>query len=182
MLLRLAAVLVCLGLAAGCTRPSGPEGKPAPDFEAKTLDGRALSLSGLKGKVVLLDFWATWCGPCEETIPNLVELYRRHRASGLEIVGVSLDDDERDVPAFAAENGMRYPIVVDSEKRLLDSYQVRSVPTTVLVDREGVVRGRWVGAGEEIERELEGKIRELLEAPSPGSGPPSPGSGPPRPS
>lgn len=160
----LAGLALGLGLAA-CSRTPEPESKPAPDFEAKALDGKTLRLSGLRGKVVLLDFWATWCGPCEETIPHLLELYRLHGARGLEIVGISVDDTDSDVPPFVAQHGMRYPVVVDSDKDLLELYGVRSIPTSVLVDREGRIRGRWLGSGDEVERELEAAVLKLLAEP-----------------
>ncbi|MBI4425032.1 MAG: TlpA family protein disulfide reductase [Elusimicrobia bacterium] len=151
--------------AASCRRPEpkAPSNEPAPDFQAKTLGGKALSLSGLKGKVVLLDFWATWCGPCEDTIPHLVRTYGRLKDRGLEVVGISLDDDAEDVPAFVRSYGMKYPVVVDEEKSIMELYGVRSVPTTVLVDREGKVRERWLGAGPEIERELDDALLKLLD-------------------
>ncbi len=158
-----AAVLIGL-VAASCRRPEPklPSGEAAPDFQAKALGGQALSLSGLKGKVVLLDFWATWCGPCEETIPHLIELHAKKRERGLEVVGISVDDYPEDVPAFVKSHGMKYPVFVDAEKEVMDLYGVRNVPTTVLVDRTGKVRGRWLGAGEEVEAELDAAIDALL--------------------
>ena len=159
-----AAVLIGLG-AAACRRPEPKTagGEAAPDFQAKVLGGQALSLSGLKGKVVLLDFWATWCGPCEETIPHLVRLHGRKRERGLEVVGISVDDYPEDVPAYVKVHGMKYPVFVDAEKEVMDLYGVRNVPTTVLVDRAGKVRGRWLGAGDEVERELDEAIDLLLD-------------------
>ncbi|MBI5203253.1 MAG: TlpA family protein disulfide reductase [Elusimicrobia bacterium] len=150
--------------AAACRRPEPklPSGEPAPDFQAKVLGGQALSLSGLKGKVVLLDFWATWCGPCEETIPHLIQLNGSRRDKGLEVVGVSVDDYPEDVPAYVKTHGMKYPVFVDAEKEVMDLYGVRNVPTTVLIDRAGKVRGRWLGAGDEVERELDDAIDVLL--------------------
>ena len=149
--------------AAGCGARSDTQVSPAPDFEARALTGKALKLSTLKGKVVLLDFWATWCGPCEETIPRLERLDDRYRAQGLEIVGVSVDDDAGEVPPFVRAHGMRYPVVVDEGKQVMELYNVRAVPTTVLVDRRGRIRARWMGTGDDVVEEMEQDIRSMLD-------------------
>ena len=157
-------LVLAAGLAAaGCGVSSDKLMTPAPDFEARMLTGGALRLSALRGKVVLLDFWATWCGPCEETIPRLEALDGRYRAQGLEIVGVSVDDDAGEVPPFVRAHGMRYPVFVDEGKQVMGLYAVRAVPTTVLVDRKGRVRARWMGAGDDVDDEMERDIRRMLE-------------------
>ena len=111
---------------------------------------------------MLLDFWATWCGPCEESIPHLQERHRRHGGEGLTVVGVSVVDDEEAVEPYVKDHGMRYAVAVDAEKDVMDAFDVRSIPTTVLIDRAGKVRGRWLGSGGAIDREMDAKVREVL--------------------
>ncbi|MBI4422768.1 MAG: TlpA family protein disulfide reductase [Elusimicrobia bacterium] len=148
--------------ASACGKPAGQPASSAPDFQVETVGGETLRLSALKGKVVLLDFWATWCLPCEETIPKLAVLHQRYRERGLEVVGVSVDDDVRDVPPYAKSHGIGYAVALDPDKDVMDAYGVRSIPTTILVDRSGRLRGRWLGTGARLERELEAEVQKLL--------------------
>ena len=154
------ALALAAGLAAGCGNPGIMS--PAPDFEARTLTGQALRLSSLRGKVVLLDFWATWCEPCEETIPRLEALDAEYRGKGLAVVGLSVDDDDAEVQPYVREHGMRYPVVVDADKRVMALYGVRGIPVTVLVDRAGLVRRRWLGSGDGIGDEVEAAVKKLV--------------------
>ena len=133
----------------------------APDFTLKTLDGQEITLSQLKGKVVLLDFWATWCGPCRESIPHLVQLYKNYRENGLEMIGMDLDKgDVETVQRFVKSMDIPYPIIVASDD-VVKSYRVTGIPATILIDKEGKIRQRIAGFSNTIAQELNTKVAEL---------------------
>jgi peroxiredoxin len=115
-------------------------GKPAPEFALHTLDGRSVRLSALRGKVVLLNFWATWCAPCRVEMPWLVEFSGRYQRQGLEIVGVSVDDGDRDrVAAFVRARNVNYTIVL-KDKAVSEAYGgLRFLPQTFFIGRDGKV-------------------------------------------
>ncbi len=118
-------------------------GLPAPDFTLTTLDGTPVSLSAYRGKVVLLDFWASWCGPCKEEMPFLVTLHRQYEREGLAVVTINIDDEADNARAFLASLPGRkppFPVVWDREKTLPARYEITAMPTSVLIDRKGVVR------------------------------------------
>ena len=133
----------------------------APDFTLKTLDGQEITLSQLKGKVVLLDFWATWCGPCRESIPHLIHLYNRYRGNGFELIGMDVDKGDVDtVRRFVKSMDIPYPVVVAPDD-VARSYRVSGIPETVLIDKEGTIRERMVGFSSTIVQELTKKVAEL---------------------
>lgn len=133
----------------------------AKDFELSTIDGRKVKLSDLKGKVVMIDFWATWCGPCFKSMPTLVKLYEKYKDQGLEILYVSVDEeaDRYKIPSVAKEHKLNFPVLLDDGAKTL--YNVKVFPTTIFIDREGNVRHRDYGFNEESPRMLE-TVAELL--------------------
>ncbi len=133
----------------------------APDFRLPDLEGGERSLSDLRGRVVLLHFWATWCGPCVDAIPHDNDLLGRYGPEGLVVLGMNLDRDAAEVGRFLEDNDVCYPVLrVDADTRR--AYEVSSLPTTVLVDREGRVRRRQIGFRPEDLPALEARIRGLL--------------------
>lgn len=139
-------VLACKGDDDGTARP--PEiGKPAPDYRAVSLTGDSVSLAGARGRVVLLNVWATWCHPCREEIPILQVLHERYASGGLELVGVSVDarGEEDTIREFAKDFGMTYPLWLDPDERVQSTFLAIGVPATFLIDRAGVLRWRHVG-------------------------------------
>jgi len=120
-------------------------GQRLPDFSAADLSGQPLSLSANRGKVTLVDFWATWCGPCKTAMPQVVNLYRQFSARGFTIIGVSLDNDRAAVVNFTQAEGMSWPQYFDgqgSDNELAAKYGVRSLPKNYLLDRRGVIIGK----------------------------------------
>ena len=137
--------------------------KPIP-FEVTGTEGEKLSLDKYKGKVVLLDFWATWCGPCRVEMPNVVKLYKEHHNKGFEIIGVSLDRSRRAFDQYVEANDMDWPQYFDGkywQNDIAMKYRVRYIPATFLIDRQGVLRYRSLRG-----RELEEAVTQLLKEPS----------------
>ena len=121
----------------------------SPDVMLKALDGQNHSLTQHAGKLVLVNFWATWCQPCIREMPSMERLYARYKPQGLEIVAISLDQgNEQEVRDFAAKYKLTFPIVLDPEHKAKALYKVRGLPTTYLVDRKGQVAGYGVGPRE----------------------------------
>lgn len=155
----------------GCSRESPQRveiGQPAPRYAATTLAGDSASTSALAGKVVLLNVWATWCAPCRDEIPYLQSLYDKHRAEGLEIVGVSVDARGQDaaIRDFAREFRMTYPIWRDPDERVQTLYMALGVPSSYLIDRAGILRWRRLGTIRESDTTLAHALsKALLAAP-----------------
>lgn len=117
-------------------------GAKFPDFDEKDLDGKPLSIARFKGKVVLVDFWATWCGPCIAELPNVQAAYAKHHAKGFEILGISLDSDRAKLDKFLADKKMTWPQYFDGkgwQTKLAGTYGVNSIPATYLLDGEGKI-------------------------------------------
>ena len=132
---------VVLGLALACAAASLPRAR-APQFRTRTVTGDVVDLGErLRHGPVLLDFWATWCRPCLESIPGIEALHERHAARGLGVLGISIDGPRNfsKVRPFAARLGVRYPIVLDEDSRLQELFQVRTVPTAILIDTSGAI-------------------------------------------
>jgi len=120
------------------------KGAVFPGIQEKDLAGKPLSISGFKGKVVLVDFWDTWCGPCVAELPNVLKAYEKHHAAGFEIVGISLDSDRQKLETFIKQKNMTWPQFFDGQgwqNKLGQKYGVNSIPATYLLDGEGKIIG-----------------------------------------
>jgi thiol-disulfide isomerase/thioredoxin len=137
------------------------ENKGAPDFKLPDMDGRALSMADYKGKVVLLDFWATWCPPCQMAIPHLIDLQQKYGDKGLVVLGLSLDSEAKDVVAFLQTRSINYPIV-QCDLATKQAYGVSSIPRIFIVDRQGTIRGDFLGYTEENVKGIESVVKSLL--------------------
>jgi peroxiredoxin len=153
--------LLLLGSAWADAAPLAPLAL-APDFTLRTLDGKNLRLGEQRGRVVLVNFWATWCGPCRQEMPHLNKLYDKYRSSGFMLLGVNVDEDTRNAVAVADKLGVRFPVLPDADKRVSQKYDLRAMPSTVLIDRDGRVRHVHRGYQSGYEDTYDRQIRELL--------------------
>ena len=131
---------------AGCVLAQQQAQTKAPDFTLPDLNGKAFSLSELEGKVVILNFWATWCPPCVMEIPHFIDLYKEYKGQGLEVVGVSMDrGGVKVVKSFVKKNEMTYPVVIGNQKVAEDYGGIRGIPTTFVIDHHGYIVKKFVG-------------------------------------
>ena len=141
--------------------------QPAPDFELERLSGGTVKLSDLRGKVVVLNFWATWCGPCRQEMPHLAKVYEKYRDRGFEILAITTDEkaDRPKVAPFVEEHGLTFPVLYDDG--IAGAYGVNGMPATVYIDAQGRTRYQTTGFhGDDTVREQEVVIKELLKASS----------------
>jgi peroxiredoxin len=134
----------------------------APDFTLRSFEGGNLRLQEQRGQVVLVNFWASWCGPCKQEMPQLNRLFDKYRPAGFLLWGVNIDDDPRVAQSTATRLGLRFPWLLDSDKNVSRLYDMGSMPATVLIDRDGRVRFLHKGYREGMEDDYERQIRELL--------------------
>ena len=134
--------------------------RPAPDFSLTDLSGSRLTLTQYRGKVVLLDFWATWCAPCKEEIPHFIEMQNRYGPRGLQVIGISMDDDEPPIRAFQQQFKMNYPVARGSAELATQYGGVLGLPITFIIDRDGRIVSRHIGQTKpEV---FESEIQKLL--------------------
>ncbi len=139
-------------------------GFPAPAYEAVDLQGNTVSLESMRGEVVLLNIWATWCGPCRQETPYLQELFEEHEAEGFRIVGASMDTGNAadQVEMFTEEYGVTYTVLLDPQMRGMDSYNVLGLPATFLIDREGIMTWMKYGPLNETDQEFQDALEDAL--------------------
>jgi peroxiredoxin len=137
-------------------------GQPAPDFALRSMQGDNLRLSEHLGEVVVINFWATWCGPCRQEMPLLDDLYGKYRLAGMTLLSVNIDEDSERAAQMAHTLKVSYPVLFDDRQDVSRAYEVNSMPLTVMIDREGVVRQVFEGFKPGYEKRYAEQIRELL--------------------
>jgi peroxiredoxin len=161
--LSLAALALFWGAAHRSVHAAMPKaGQAAPDFTLKSTSGKNLRLRELRGEVVLINFWATWCGPCRQEMPLLNKLYTQYRPAGFVLLGVNIDDDPAAARDMAGKLGVGFPVLFDADKRVSRQYDVDMMPATLLVDRSGTIRYVHRGYRPGAEATYQDQIRELL--------------------
>jgi peroxiredoxin len=157
----LMASVIAAALLAGCTDRKAPAGgSMASDFTLQDLNGKSVRLSDMKGKVVLLEFWATWCPPCRASIPGLEKIHQTYKDKGLVVLAVSMDEGGWDsVKAFAKQYGITYT-VLKGDDDVATKYQVRSIPMMLVLDKTGKIARRYLGMGSD--EALEEDIKAVL--------------------
>lgn len=150
--------------AEGAQEISAPQqGFQAPEFQLTTLSGERVAIKDMQGKVVLLNFWATWCGPCRQEMPAMQRVYEEYRDQGLEIwaVNTTYNDSRQAAEEFAEEYGLDFPILLDEQSQISQQYQLLATPTTFFIGRDGVIREVVLG-GPMSEALLRTRVEELL--------------------
>ena len=165
-MLKLSAIILSLVvLLAGCGGQNPLLGKPAPDFQLSSLDGQPVSLSDLKGSPVLLNFWATWCGPCRGEMPYLQQIYEKWQVMGLVLLAINIGESSSDVGEFMQDQGLSLPVLLDSEGEISAQYGIEYIPATFFIDSEGIVQEVKVGAFQST-AEIEESLLQLIGMPS----------------
>jgi len=155
------AILLLAGILLTTTATADIQG-PAPDFTLKSRSGKNLKLSEFRGQVVMINFWASWCGPCRQEMPLLDQLYQHYRPLGFTILGVNVETDTSQALKLLQEIPVTFPILFDSDNSVADQYHLDAMPTTVLVDRDGKMRFLHLGYLPGYEKEYETQIKALL--------------------
>jgi peroxiredoxin len=137
-------------------------GKPAPDFTLKSLGGKNLKLSEMAGSVVLINFWASWCGPCREEMPLLNSLHNKYEPLGFTVLGVNVEQDVKGAKGFLENFPVDFPVLLDSDNRVSEQYKVIAMPTTVVVDRDGNMRFLHQGYKSGDEAKYRQMVKELV--------------------
>jgi peroxiredoxin len=157
-LLCAAPLLACAAAAAVTVQPS----TIAPDFTLRSMEGPNLRLNEQRGRVVMVNFWATWCGPCRQEMPHLNKLYDKYRDSGFVLLGVNIDDNAGKATDLAAKLGLKFPVLLDTDKTVSRLYDMGTMPATVVIDREGRVRHLHRGYRDGYELIYDQQVRALL--------------------
>jgi thiol-disulfide isomerase/thioredoxin len=170
-------VLSVLGVATGLSltaraanEPESLKGKPAPAIALKTLEGKDLTLASMKGKVVLVDTWATWCPPCRLSLPHIQKMSADKALADKGLVVWAVDDQETKpvVEAFLKENKYTYTVLMDDKGAVLKSYYISGIPTTIVVGRDGTVKDTFVGYGGDVTaKEIDAAVEKALAEPAP---------------
>ena len=159
----LAALLILMGEP---VEPPLSRGDAAPAFGLPRLsDGSMIALEDLRGRVVLVNFWATWCKPCEDEMPAMENLYRELSSHGFELLAISVDDSAETVEAFREKLGISFPILLDPDQVAARRYQTTGFPESVLVDSEGIIVERYVGPREWDHPDYVRRVQRLTETP-----------------
>jgi peroxiredoxin len=144
------------------TLPASAEELTAPDFALRSLDGRNLRLSEFRGEVVLLNFWAQWCGECRQAMPGLNELYSKYQRAGLVMLSISVDEDTRRVADLAKSLKLAFPVLIDERKEASSLYQLKTMPFLVLIDRDGRMHYTHAGYQRGDEQRWSEQVKRLL--------------------
>src|SRR4030043_1134390 len=142
---------------------SANKGSLAPDFTLNDLCGKKVTLSQFRGKVVILNFWSIWCGPCLAEMPSLNKLYLEFKDRGLVVIAVAEDPAEKPVKSYVKEKGIAFLILIDKDKKVYFKYSLFGIPVTFLIDKKGVITERFFGERVWCSPEMRGKISKLLQ-------------------
>jgi peroxiredoxin len=157
----------CCAVLAGVIATAGVGGasdtnSPAPAFSLPSLSGQSTALSQYKGQVVMVNFWATWCGPCQQEMPLLDQMYKKYKPAGFTLLGVSVDKDAPPVKDLLERKPVSFPILLDPANQVSRAYHVDEMPSSVIIDRKGNVRYVHRGYKPGDENEYQDRIRQLI--------------------
>lgn len=134
----------------------------APDFRLKSNQGKNIRLQDLRGQVVMLNFWASWCGPCRQEMPLMEEIYKKYEKLGFTILAVNVDEDSSDADAFLKSVPVTFPVLYDNDSNVSELFAIDALPTTVMIDRDGNKRFRHKGYKEGYEIDYEKQVKTLV--------------------
>jgi thiol-disulfide isomerase/thioredoxin len=154
--------LLSMGIAGAASNAPLASGSPAPGFELDSLAGKQVNLADYKGQVVLLNFWASWCGPCRKEMPILEQLHKAYKSKGVQLVGVNVEPNSDDARKYLHSTPVSFPVVFDRTSSVSKLYQVQGMPNTVILDRSGKVRYIHRGYQPGAENEYLDQIRMLV--------------------
>lgn len=160
-----ATVVACALMGAGTNgqaTPAAAASKPAPDFALTLADGRKVTLQQLRGQVVMLNFWASWCGPCRTEMPLLDAMYKKYKAMGFTLVAVNVEPDSKEAQAFLRDVPVSFPIAFDNDSKMTKLFDVQGMPSSVIIDRRGNARVVHKGYRPGDENEYLDNIRTLI--------------------
>ncbi len=135
---------------------------PAADFTLKSRTGKNIKLSELRGQVVMINFWASWCGPCRQEMPLLEQIYQRYQPLGFTLLGVNVDEDRQAAQALLKEIPVTFPVLFDSDNVVSEAYGLEAMPSTIMVDRDGQMRFVHIGYQPGFEDDYERQIKALM--------------------
>ncbi len=162
MVNRILKIVFVIGIAfVACGSREGAKQSALVDFTLPSIDGGEYKLSDFKGQVVIIDFWATWCPPCRNSIPAFIALYEKYHEQGFTILGVSLDNDEGALRQYSAQMKIPYPVLIGNND-IAKAYQVSGIPKTLFLDKKGEVRKTQVGFAPELEVQFDQLVDQLL--------------------
>lgn len=144
------------------TAHAGGIGKQAPDFSLPTLSGGEAAMGAYRGKVILLNFWASWCAPCKEELPELERIYQGFQERGFEVLGINIDKRRKNASKIASRFGLSFPVLLDPAAKIIEEYPGRAMPVSYLIDTKGVIREIFFGFNKKKLPQMETSIRELL--------------------
>ena len=157
-----AIALLCAGLASGALADSAGEKKKAPDFTLKSNQDTNIRLAEQRGNVVMLNFWASWCGPCKQEMPLLDQLHKRYSKAGFTIIGVNVEQDPGKAKKVLRDIPVSFPVLFDTESTVSKLYDVSAMPTTVMIDRDGNIRHLHKGYKPGYEDQYRKQIKQLI--------------------
>lgn len=157
--LKLIAILIVGGITSAS---SGEANGPAPAFTLASISGQTASLNQYKGQVIMVNFWATWCGPCQQEMPLLDQMYKKFKPTGFTLLGVNVDKDVPTVKDLLTRKPVTFPILLDPTNQVSKAYHVNDMPSTVIIDRKGDIRYVHRGYKPGDENEYQNRIRQLI--------------------
>ncbi len=163
MLIKRTLILVWLCcIATGFTTATAAGKHPSPDFTLKSNSGKNIKLSELRGQVVMLNFWASWCAPCRQEMPALEQIHKKYQPLGFTLLGINVEENSNDAIKWLKGVSVSFPILFDNQSDVSELYGVSAMPTTIIIDRDGNIRYLHQGYQPGVESEYQQQIRALL--------------------